>query len=299
MSASEIMAVAGQVAAVYIEFVSIKPWGKNPRRIPESAVTKIAIQMCRSGFGAPLLARSEDRRLVAGHTRSRSYTRLLEMVAKHGLPPEVWVEEIPAEEPEGKVSYHSHHKTTPAWADLPLDKYPPDWFQWMKPDIRSCLETGTIPCRLMDLTNQEADELALADNRTGEEAEWNQDMLGEQFQSMPVETHLFTGFDANELEPLLAYTPPEPPQAPAGSGDIPAEPSATPGASMNLRLDKGQRVAFESAHAAARELWERPDLPAAEFAAELCRQFLQRNPGPPPTIEPPPLITPSAGASDF
>jgi len=55
-------------AAIWLPITDLKPWGKNPRK-NAAAVDKVAESIERFGFGAPILARQEDRQIIAGHTR--------------------------------------------------------------------------------------------------------------------------------------------------------------------------------------------------------------------------------------
>ena len=53
----------------------LKPWDKNPRQ-NENAIASVANSIERFGFGAPIVARKKDRRIIAGHTRWKA-ARLL------------------------------------------------------------------------------------------------------------------------------------------------------------------------------------------------------------------------------
>jgi len=67
------------------------------------------------------------------------------------------------------------------------------------------LELAQIPVRYLDLSEEEAHALALADNRIGEEAAWDKGGLADVLRSMQGEgTDLDAlGFDHDELEKLL------------------------------------------------------------------------------------------------
>ena len=52
----------------WIDPSKLKPWAKNPRR-NDQAVEQVANSIERFGFGAPIIARKEDSRIIAGHTR--------------------------------------------------------------------------------------------------------------------------------------------------------------------------------------------------------------------------------------
>ena len=46
---------------------SLVPWARNPRK--KQPVARVAASIQRFGFGAPVVARPSDRRILAGHTR--------------------------------------------------------------------------------------------------------------------------------------------------------------------------------------------------------------------------------------
>lgn len=54
-----------------------------------------------------------------------------------------------------------------------------------------------------DLTAEEARAFSIADNKTGDLAEWDYQSLAEQFREMPEELLAATGFGQFEIEPLL------------------------------------------------------------------------------------------------
>lgn len=63
----------------------------------------------------------------------------------------------------------------------------------------------TIPVRFMDLDPTEAELLAIADNKIGEIADWNDQMLAELLNSYNEEDIEILGFNENEIEDILAY----------------------------------------------------------------------------------------------
>ena len=81
-------------AAEFAKIGTLVPWSENPRR-NEAAVDEVARSIARFGFGAPLVARSEDRMIIAGHTRFAAAKRL-------GLP-EVPVRFLDISENEAKA----------------------------------------------------------------------------------------------------------------------------------------------------------------------------------------------------
>lgn len=57
-----------EAAAVWVDIKDLKPWDRNPRK-NDKAIAKVAASMKRFGWGAPILARTADREIIAGHTR--------------------------------------------------------------------------------------------------------------------------------------------------------------------------------------------------------------------------------------
>ena len=53
----------------------LKPHPKNPRK-NEEAVNKVAKSIERFGFGSPIIAREEDKVIIAGHTRWKASKQL-------------------------------------------------------------------------------------------------------------------------------------------------------------------------------------------------------------------------------
>ena len=68
------------------------------------------------------------------------------------------------------------------------------------------LGLNTVPVRYLDLTETEAHALALADNRVGEEATWDDAMLKNILESMRADDVLLDGigFDDGEINRLLS-----------------------------------------------------------------------------------------------
>ena len=102
-----------EVAAVWESIDNLVPWDQNPR-LNDHSVDKVATSIKRFGFGAPIVARREDKMVIAGHTR-------LKAAKKIGL--------------------------------------------------------DAVPVRYLDLDPADAKMLALADNKIGEIADWDNDEL--------------------------------------------------------------------------------------------------------------------------
>lgn len=69
---------------------------------------------------------------------------------------------------------------------------------------RGCPAPGLLPVRIVDLSDAEARMLSLADNRLGEIAEWDEDLLAEILAFEHEDVRLWSGFTAQELDVLLA-----------------------------------------------------------------------------------------------
>lgn len=119
----------------------LTPWAKNPRK-NDPAVDAVADSIRRFGFASPILARVEDGRVIAGHTR-------------------------------------------------------------LKAAIKLGMEA--VPVRYLDLDDDAANALALADNKLGELAEWDDAALAEilrdlEQKSEPIDN---LGWTTDELNALL------------------------------------------------------------------------------------------------
>jgi len=56
-------------AAEWVDPSTLKPWPKNPRKNDGEPVVRVAESIKRFGFAAPIVARTETREIIAGHTR--------------------------------------------------------------------------------------------------------------------------------------------------------------------------------------------------------------------------------------
>jgi ParB-like chromosome segregation protein Spo0J len=128
-----------------------------------------------------------------------------------------------------------------------------------------------VPCMFIDCTDEEADILAVADNRLGQETEWDFEALAGVLKGMGDEaSRLLTGFDAHEIEPLLAadWTPPT-------IGPLPGEGGSGAdgeGAVEPIELTREERATFAAAVEWARKLWGE-DLTEGEIVARLSERF--------------------------
>lgn len=107
-------------AAIWEHIDALKPWKDNPRK-NKGAINHVAESIRRFGFASPIIARSDDKVIIAGHTR-------FEAAKKLGL--------------------------------------------------------DSVPVRYLDLDPADSRLLALADNKIGEIAEWDQDKLEKVMQEL-------------------------------------------------------------------------------------------------------------------
>jgi hypothetical protein len=113
-------------AAEWVEIGQLVPWDENPRH-NDGAVEEVAASIRRFGFASPIIARTEDRMVIAGHTRLKAAQL------------------------------------------LGLDR---------------------VPVRYMDLDPADAKLLAIADNKVGEIAEWDDAKLAEVLHGLQMDGRL-------------------------------------------------------------------------------------------------------------
>ncbi len=134
--------VVTEQAAEWVALGDLKPWAKNPRK-NDRAVAKVVESIRTFGFGAPILARRENREVIAGHTRLKAATV------------------------------------------LGMDR---------------------VPVRFLDIDEAHAHALAVADNKLGELAAWDDALLGAALAdivSSSVDIKA-SGFAEHELMKLIA-----------------------------------------------------------------------------------------------
>lgn len=127
-----------EAAATFELTSSLIPWEDNPRW-NDGAVGAVAKSIERFGFASPIIARLEDRMVIAGHTRLKA--ALL-------------------------------------------------------------LELKEVPVRFLDITRAEAEALALADNKLGELATWDDVKLGELLKGLEADA-AGLGWTSKQLDDLF------------------------------------------------------------------------------------------------
>lgn len=136
-----------ETAAEWVPRASLKPWRRNPRK-NDPAVQRVAASISAYGWGAPIVARLADRRIIAGHTR------------------------------------------------------------WKAAEV---LGAEMVPCRFVDVSESVADQMALADNKLGEIAGWDDAELLKILQEFTAEEVALAGFSLEDLDNLLEETSPKTP----------------------------------------------------------------------------------------
>lgn len=154
-------------------------------RVNAGAVAKLAESIIRWGFGAPIIARAANGEIAAGHTRHKAAKRLKGMYAKT---------------PEDERS------------------------RWHADAVRVAAR-GEVPVRMVELSETEAHAYALADNKLGEFAEWDNGALVDALAGFDLATISAAGWDTDDLQRLLGELAPEPeaPEPKLGSDDVATE----------------------------------------------------------------------------
>ncbi|MDD1770016.1 MAG: hypothetical protein LUO79_02925 [Methanomassiliicoccales archaeon] len=154
-------------AAEWTDLGTLKAWSDNPRK-NKRAAPKVARSIRRFGWGNAILARRDDREIVAGHTRLLAVTIL-----------RTWWERERSN-PKKRAKWH--------------------------PEAIRVVERNEAPVRFGDWDEDEAHLLAVADNRIGEEADWDEDKLSEVLSSFDERDLSDAGFDDDEADELLTDT---------------------------------------------------------------------------------------------
>lgn len=166
------------MAAQWVSRGKLRVWDANPRFNDGEPVTRVADSIQRFGWGSPLLARTSNGELVAGHTRWKAVDLLRQR----------WAQATEAERRDRK--------------------------QWHADAVRS-VERNEVPVRYGEWSESDAHLLAIADNKLGELAEWNERAVAEILSEHTLRDALHTGFTLGDLDEMAAMI--------AGSGLAAAE----------------------------------------------------------------------------
>lgn len=183
-------------AAVYVPLAQLQPWSANPRR-NEQAVRPLVDSIIAFGWGNPILARQDNGEIIGGHTRLKAALWIRghwdgldeagRRLAEVGAPA---TDKTPAREP---------------WSKDALDL------------ARS--EVPVVPVRYLPLDEARSHALALADNRLGEIAEWDDAGLKAVLAELPANYATAAGFGV-ATKPKPADVPdPGAPALPVGTPD--------------------------------------------------------------------------------
>ena len=156
---------ARQSAAEWVPASTLKPWTKNPRK-NDAAVPKVLASLKRFGWASPILARSEDREVVAGHTRLKAHEALTH---------------------EFKLAQLGGKR-----------------LKWHADALRSA-ETGEVPVRFGEWSAKEAHLLALADNRLNEIAEWDNAAVVDVLNEYGIGDVPASGFSVDDLAKMAGF----------------------------------------------------------------------------------------------
>ena len=134
-------------AATWEQPDTLVPWSKNPRH-NDAAVDSVVASMERFGFGAPIVARLDDRMVIAGHTRLKAAKRL-------GLE-SVPVRFVDLSRPEAEALALADNRVSEiaTWDDealaevlegLAADGVDLDGLGWDEDDLDALIGTGPTP----------------------------------------------------------------------------------------------------------------------------------------------------------
>ena len=126
-------------AAEWFPAKKLKPNPRNPR-LNDHAVAQVVESIERFGFGSPIVARKQNKMVIAGHTR-------------------------------------------------------------LKAALQIKLET--VPVRFLDIDQALADALMVADNKTSESADWQEDQLAELLAELQEQEVEVPGFEEGEIDRLI------------------------------------------------------------------------------------------------
>lgn len=177
------------VAALWVPLDALVPWAKNPKRHEPAEVAELATSIRELGFGAPLIARTANRELMAGHGRHLACTLLVKQWAA-----------ATADERE-------------RWSD----------------DARRIGERREAPTRFMDVSARRAHLYALADNRHAEKSQYDPTLRAEVASDFSFDELAIAGWSQADVaawgdEALPDFgEPTEAPEEPATGDDEPEE----------------------------------------------------------------------------
>lgn len=160
-------------AAVFVHYTALTRWSNNPRNNAD-AVLPVVESIDANGWGAPIVAQASTDRIIAGDTRWQA----AEFLATH----------IKGDDGE--------------WRERTDDDGP-----WQLADAP---KPGMVPVRRHECDDRTADRMALADNRTGENAAWAEgaltDIMNGWREDAEDDSWLYgTGFGIDEADAITGH----------------------------------------------------------------------------------------------
>lgn len=189
-------------AATWVAVDSLVPWARNPRK-NDGAVPVVGASILRLGFGSPIVARTANREIIAGHTRALAIR---------------WCETHAVDAEDGRI-----RKRTAEDGPFMVEGAP---------------GPGMVPVRFLDIDEARAHALALADNKTGEIAEWDDEALAGILRDLQSQEFDVSGlgWDPSEIASITEHT-----DGSAGEDVVP-EPSAIADSVPGTRYVLGKHV---------------------------------------------------------
>lgn len=169
--------VPNQPAAEWVDVRDLVQWGRNPRRNDGRPVEELIKIITSLGFGAPLIARRSDRRVVAGHTRIKAITKMGETYPDWPWVPVRYVDLTDAE-CDAMALADNRSSELAAWDDEGLA----DVLSDLKDEFDDLHFLGWNNDELLELLGTQPGE---GDETTGDESH----LLGERFEIVVVCTN--------------------------------------------------------------------------------------------------------------
>jgi len=166
-----------KAAAVYVPLAELVPFAENPRK-NEKAVAPVADSLIRFGWGPVITARADNKEIIGGHTRIKAALLVRSRWAAMSRPQQT-----------AALMYWSADALALAQDEVPV-----------------------VPVRYMPLDQDQARALGKAENKLGEIAVWDEDLLTAQFRETPLPELAGLGWNEKQIKTLL--NPPAPVEKP-------------------------------------------------------------------------------------
>lgn len=154
----------GDSAASWEPLSSLVDWKDNPKEHDEDQLESICRIVIAGGWGAPMLARAANREIIAGHGRKKA-AKLLATKRLHATPDEI-------------ATWHA--------------------------DAIRVAERQQAPTRFVEVSEELAHAMALADNRIPEDGKVDAGALRLAVEAMGQELATLAGFTHDEITDMLS-----------------------------------------------------------------------------------------------